>query len=1290
MIFEATPEFIKTLDGTKLVEFMRRLLLAECRLTGLPLRAASVPLQVTVADGGEDGRVEWAGGPASTAYFPDRFTLFQAKATNLTTTKLRNEILKRKKKGDPVVLSEAISDVLAQSGAYIVFCSHPFVEATKKKFVAAMWAAIKDGGGDPAKAAAIEFFDANKIADWTNTHPAVALWLVAQQRGRSLAGFQTHDGWGKQPAIATVPWVPSEAPRYAPLDRTIPDAQRKNIAINAWTFDQAERACRAGMDGNDRIVRVVGPSGFGKSRFVYELLKDGLTVADQSAMRSVIFADFLVVGDELLKLALEIADSGSTVTLVADECPDDVHRKLAEFAGREGSQLRLITVNVETKFTHVRGTLTIRLERADDATIEAIAKSAAPALRQTDAHFVAELANGFPQMAVLGAQQNGDGRDTIRSADQVLDRVIWGDRPHNDEAQKALEVLSLFEWVGFKGLPASEATFVAAKLAGMTAEQFVDLILSFKQRGIIETRGSYFQVLPIPLAARLGASRLGRLSSDALVRIFSDAPEELKASLLKRMRWLDTSPTAKAFASALLSPEGVGNLAALNTEFGAKCFDRLVHVDPDRAAATIDRVLFPLSHGELQAIRDGRNYLVWALQKLAFRKESFDRSAVLLRRLAATEVDNGHSTGAGETFKQLYQLHLSGTEADPAARLRVLDEGLSSLDAAERQVSIDALEQMIATSHFSRGGGAEEIGSAQPLQDWFPQIYSEIWDFHRAGMRRLTDFALSGGPYAEQAKTTIARHLRGLISSVPFEDVSAMIDRIVAHSGLWPDAIEAVTAWLYFDARGTKRERVAKVRAYFDELMPDDPVDKVIVYTHGWPADFHAPDTRYDRGANKNHDFEYSGRESAKLAPAIAADPDALDRALGSLCCREANNVFAFARALAFSAADPVELFRLAVAKLDGGLAAINRQLFRGLIAGTDARDPVAARECIRAALRAPKLKDDAISMIGSGKLQPGDLEVVIALLASGDVEPWRCAALSYGRGLEHLSSAEIMPLLDALRKKGAAGLWAALDIVFMYLLGGKPPSPGLVRTIKSVLLAPDLYNKVNQGPMDGHHFFESVELLAKHGAIDAKFARAMTAQIVKLSRVPSGDVFFALDDPAREALQQLLKSHPPEAWEVLSSHLENEDPVLRHGLNRLIDRDREDWLGAGTLFELPRDLYLGWVRAKPTKRASIIVPWLPLAVKQHDSSLVWHPAMASFVEEFSSQPDVLRGLSGRLRPGMWSDSLASYLEPLIPMVSTWQNHPVPAIRAWANSAIDNLRRWIDEEREEDDDDLHR
>jgi len=52
---------------------MRLALHAECRMAGIPLRASGVPLQITVPDGGEDGRVEWKGAASSTDYFPRRF-----------------------------------------------------------------------------------------------------------------------------------------------------------------------------------------------------------------------------------------------------------------------------------------------------------------------------------------------------------------------------------------------------------------------------------------------------------------------------------------------------------------------------------------------------------------------------------------------------------------------------------------------------------------------------------------------------------------------------------------------------------------------------------------------------------------------------------------------------------------------------------------------------------------------------------------------------------------------------------------------------------------------------------------------------------------------------------------------------------------------------------------------------------------------------------------------------------------------------------------------------------------
>jgi hypothetical protein len=1287
MFFEASPDFITTLDSVTLVRLMKRLMLAECRLAGVPLRAATAPLQVTVADGGEDGRAEWAGGIESTPYFPSRFCVFQSKAQNLTESSIRSEVLKFTR-NKPARLNEAISEVLSRGGAYIVFCSNAFTGKKKGKLVNAIRAAIREGRGKPANASAIEVYDANQIADWVNTHSSVALWLAALQRGRSLAGFLSHDSWGKMPDISGVPWVTSEIPRYSPINRVILPAERKAPELNAWTFDQAKKNCLDSLDEDHAVIRITGPSGFGKSRSIYEMFRIGPSFSSEAENASIIYADYSVVGDEVLKLALEIANSGSTIILIVDECSDPIHLKLAAFAGRDGSRLRIVTMDVETRVIQAKNTLVVHLEKADDVTIIAIANGIASKLTESDTRFIAQLSNGYPSMAVLAAQENGDVRLTISSAEQVLDRVIWGQRAKHDEAQRALECLSLFDWVGFSGERIEQAAFIATELVGISIEKFVEHVLSFDARGILTRRGDFIQIGPIPLAARLGVHRLSLLNTETLTKFFQNAPNGLKGSLLKRMRWLDTSPTAITFAQALLRKEGIGNLAALNTEFGAKCIDQLVHVDADAVMITIDQVFGALTFDELRALKEGRSYLVWALTKLVFREKSFDRAARLLRKLAVAENEDRYSNNATGQFKQLFQLHLCGTEATPAARLLVLDEGLASDNAAEQELCVDSLDNMLLTHHFTRSGGADEIGSAQKLKDWSPKTYGEMWDFHRSGLTRLTNIALGGGPYAKKAKKYLGNHIRGLIGGMPFDDVRTMIDRIVGYSGIWPDAIEQITAWLYFDGNKALPEITKAVREYFDQLMPNDPVEQAIIYTNGWSSSLHDPDSRYNAAPDAVHDFDYSTRKSVALASIIAADSSMTKRSMESMAWGESNGIFAFARQLAISVLDPLSLFKLAIASAELSNASANRQFFGGLIAGADSRDPEVARACIRAALQSTKLKDNAISLVGSGKLRPDDLKIVVSLLRAKDVEPWQCIALSNGKGMDHLSVREISPLLKELMIHPTGGCWAVLDIVSMYLHGGKKPNTELVSILKKVLLAPQLFHSAVRGTMDGYHFEQTVGLLARHGSINKVFVKALMKQLIGLCQIQQSDVFFALDDYARNAIRLLIVSYPDEVWGEISKKLLSKDWRLTHRLDKLLKFEREDYLGAGPLYDLPANIYIDWVRGDATKRAAVVVKWLPIAMKQPHGGLSWHPAIESFILNFGHHPKVLGELSLRMHPRSWWGSLAPHLEPFLPLLAQWQQHPIKEVKQWANSQIIYRQAEIEQEKkrsEEDD-----
>jgi hypothetical protein len=514
----------------------------------------------------------------------------------------------------------------------------------------------------------------------------------------------------------------------------------------------------------------------------------------------------------------------------------------------------------------------------------------------------------------------------------------------------------------------------------MSEDSFVEGLKSFRPRGIILQRGDFVQAQPIPLAARLAAHRLSMIPDGKLGSFFMQAPRGLRISILRRLRWLDTSPAARAFAKQLLQDNCLGNLAALNSGFGSEAIDHLVHVEPDAVMVTIDRVLRSLTLDQLLSVNEGRRHMVWALEKLAFRTKTFERAATLLRRLGAAETENSIGNNASGQFKQLYQLYLSGTQASPEDRLLVIEEGLKSLASLERRLCVDALGRMLHSGHFNRVGGADEIGSER-LEDWTPKTNGEIWNFHRAAMSRLADIGVSDDEFAERARALLGSHIRGLLNEIPFEDVKAMIERVVAHVGIWIEAIQGVNDWLYFDRRRAPSDIANKIRSFFDELMPTSPVDLMLLYTHGGHGRFHNPDTDFNPSDPGGHDYDYAVREACGLANTIGHDATMLQSALDRLVTSDSQAVFAFSRRLAELASDPVHLFIRALQTAADRSEPANRQFFGGLIAGTDQREPRKARDCVRAALQSPKLKNDAISMIGSGKLQPEDLPLELLLV---------------------------------------------------------------------------------------------------------------------------------------------------------------------------------------------------------------------------------------------------------------------------------------------------------------------
>ena len=128
---------------------------------------------------------------------------------------------------------------------------------------------IKEAKGDDTALKAIKIYGANEIASWSERHPAVAIWLAEEVRRQTLAGYRTIDSWGMLDDFVKNAYSQDSEERYAigaDVARDDSDADNRTTADIAW------RRILEHVAVPRTLVRVVGASGLGKSRFVFQSL----------------------------------------------------------------------------------------------------------------------------------------------------------------------------------------------------------------------------------------------------------------------------------------------------------------------------------------------------------------------------------------------------------------------------------------------------------------------------------------------------------------------------------------------------------------------------------------------------------------------------------------------------------------------------------------------------------------------------------------------------------------------------------------------------------------------------------------------------------------------------------------------------------------------------------------------------------------------------------------------------------------------------------------------------------
>ena len=1256
--FEVTGEHVTVLTERTFPRLLRRLLSTEAQTHGLPEAGIHVAETIHAADGGEDGRIEWEGGPDRTPFLPSRLCRFQLKAGRVGPAEAGREVLARTGRTE----KDMVWSVLEAGGHYIMLCAHRYTQQQVETRESRIRDALRTAGLD-IDGEQIDFRDADQIAAWVNRHPSVAVWLKEQTQPGTLGPFRSWSHWAGR----------------AEHDRSL------------WVEDERLPGLRAHLGSRiaepRSVFRIVGLSGIGKSRLTLEALDP--TEEDETTGRTlsymVMYADESEVGSAAVNdVVQKLADSRERAIVVVNHCAPETHRILDGMVRRSDSRLSLITIDDEEP----PGTLdetTFKVEKAPSTVTEAVLDRVSPGLPSEDRRRLARFSRGFPEIAIQIGRAWNERRPLAHATDgDLVDTFVLGRTPWEepDLLRKSAALLATFGLVRLKESGGGQLREIAALGRILTSDDLRVAIRRLVKRGVARQRGRFVVLQPHPVAMRLAERQWSEWGAETWDEVLAGGTSpDLKSLAARQLALLDTTDISKevlAHACRFGGPfDGIeGVSGAGHTEV----LSALAEID---ARLVVDQIQRSLDDIEDLSELDGdtRNDLVRALAKIAFHPETFEDGARLLLRLAVAENEQGLDNDATGQFKALFPLVLGNTAADGHSRLSMLDEAIETNDPAQHGVVVQALITGAKTSHFLRHVGAETHGTRPALESWQPVTREEANGYIRGCVTRLADMAIRGEKAGAAARTGLGRHLRSLIGFGLIDTVETVVERVGDVPEQWVEALEGLCHFLKYDASDLEPGVIERVETLIVTLQPRDLEARIRFLVTAMPWDF---------PSGEKLDFEARDRRQLEAVRALAAEavehPRILERMLPRLSRGRQRKAFDFGKAaasegLADSPSDWLERIIQAVVEVPEDERDFD--LLSGYLAGSAESHPGIVDDLKRRAARSPDLAPALPLICRRLGVTPFDIGLVIGAFQAGLVPARWMEEWSLGGALSALPATALPPLFDTLLDHGAEAFAVAVVLMRMYAHDTHGALEGLRPQIRKCAKNLTRWMHCSGRTQYEHDFAEIMEWMLKKGRQDPD-ARATALLLAKtLANVADWE-----DDRAvRPLVPRLLSDFPEIVWPLVGQ--------------AIVSDPRRTWLLEGVLGErallgqdtnppilsLPEDVLFAWCHAHPDRApafAASIVPVLT-AGREDAPERSLHPVMARLLDEFGHCKEVLNAVGRNMNCFTWSGSATSHYELYKEPIGALCIHPGRQVRRWAERMLRRLDDEIKNTRDDDD-----
>jgi hypothetical protein len=1226
------------------VQRFRDLLWAECGRLGLPTTRAEISSRVDASDGGVDATITRDGIDPKSDLIQNGLTAFQIKAGSSFApwqlSVIRNELF-----GDKAAsrehLGPSVRRALDQNGRYVLVCfGVDPTESQRSDALKHMTTLLACCGYSPANVA---LWGQNKLLGLFQAFPS----LVGAIREIDIGRLQTHCSWALNADM-------QKAMERPPEHDSRCDALRTTLRM----FDRA------------RHVRVVGDAGCGKTRFVLEALRS------EDLSHLVLYADSPQSCEPLLGMLCRV-DNGFYVILVVDECDQAQSGLLWNRLQNRGPRIKLVTIYNQPD--------------SSPATIEIVDP---PALRpeeikailrsyvgpHTDVDRWATLAEASPRFAhLIGENLRSFPEDPLRGTEDMFSRIIAGsDSPSSENVRRrrcVVRHLALFSRFGFIQPVEAEGRAIAELVQqsdNLSDAQFRECVRWLKDRRLLQGTHTLYitpKALHIHMWCEYWNTYGDGFDFDGFVRKLQHNPEAL-GWFFEMFRYAARSKAASRVVRRLLEPQGQYlSSDLLRTEVGARFFLALTEADPAQALRCLQSTVGRWTRAELNSFSTGRQWVVWALERIAIWREHFCGAARVL--LALGEAENAtNSNNASGVFVGLFSLgpgRIAPTEAHPSDRIIVLREAFESDKPERRLLAIRACRAAFRTQGLWRSVGAEHQGLKAEPHLWTPQTYGEWAEAIRNVWILLVEqLDLLTAPERSEAIGVLLSSVAELTYFT--EHTAAMVadtfERLADKSFIDRKALLRIALELL----GRLQSAVPQnIRTRWEEL-------RARLIGTGFSAELH----RFVGLSVYQDEFDEDGNrisvlddKLSELAEAVLRDPTLIAAEVDWLTSKEADNAYRFGHALGIRDTSWSLLSRFTEAQRRANLDRTTALLGGYLRAMFET-----SQSKWEAVLDAIASDEELCSMLPQLVWRSGMTEFaarrILGCAERGSVAAEELRTFALGRQLDAIPDAvfdDWVALL--LRQESDQSAFIALLLCARRYVRQEREHSMQAALIYRLLTHDAFFVPSSELRADSHMKHQWSELAQAYVSRFPEQELALSRRIVSCIH-ETGSVVGWGGISALDVLDDVFQRRPDEGWALVTQHITF--PMNRRSY------EIQSWLrgfdGGGAIRHFRRERIWAWIDEDVERRARFIADVVPKVLRDDQGYIGLARAL---LVRYGARQDVQRSLYAHWMSGVWTGSeVAHHQAETTAFQSALQSETDPNVIRWLDGVITSLELQIE------------